>query len=383
MVKCKNCGTEIEEGARFCPNCGMRQETTGPKQPAAEQVEAPTIAGKNIKGNRALIWIVVAIVVVCFGVGACFGLNVGGVRDKVFGGNAGSSVSAASGSGDVSASKASSDDASDPEVRSSLNNYSWDEIAKISEKIGAASSKSDAVAIAAKYNLCGSDGSLSGRGSKSVELNDGKTYHVAIIGIYQDQKDDGSMAGLTFLFDEAVVYHPWSSTGFATGGWKASEIRSYLSTTVYPLLPEDLKSSIATVRKKTNNTGAASSGTLSASVVTETDDNLFLLSLVEVCGTSESNRRWVAPYTEEQWAWCDDVTRAEGEQYDLYKETNVETNSTNSVLVKTIDGDAAKWWLRSPNPHIENDTLGVDAAGTPNDDAGPIEQWGIVPAFCI
>ena len=41
---CKNCGSKIEDGARFCPSCGTAVESAAPVTPAAEPVAQPVQA---------------------------------------------------------------------------------------------------------------------------------------------------------------------------------------------------------------------------------------------------------------------------------------------------------------------------------------------------
>lgn len=78
MAYCDQCGTQIDEGARFCRNCGKSLQPTGPERQNTENIETSAKGpGKENKRDLPLIATVAAIVLVCFGVGACFGLNVG------------------------------------------------------------------------------------------------------------------------------------------------------------------------------------------------------------------------------------------------------------------------------------------------------------------
>ena len=40
MKKCKNCGTELKDIAKFCDSCGLSQETTEPQSPSDTSGEA-------------------------------------------------------------------------------------------------------------------------------------------------------------------------------------------------------------------------------------------------------------------------------------------------------------------------------------------------------
>ena len=71
------------------------------------------------------------------------------------------------------------------------------------------------------------------------------------------------------------------------GGWGKSEMRTYLNETIWPLLPETLKSNIKTVKKY--STIFDVSGTMTIDNVTE--DKIWLLSLRETYGVNGGNRK--------------------------------------------------------------------------------------------
>ncbi len=64
---CKNCGKEINEGAKFCNYCGASQEASAPQSTAAINT-APAPAPKKSSGLKVVI--VAAIAVVCFAIGS-------------------------------------------------------------------------------------------------------------------------------------------------------------------------------------------------------------------------------------------------------------------------------------------------------------------------
>ena len=123
------------------------------------------------------------------------------------------------------------DDAEGPAgvtVRAGLNNYAWDELKAISQSMAASGSKQAAIGIASSYNLCGPSGDLTAMGSKEAVLADGSVHHVRVVGILQDQTADGGLAGLSFLFDEAVSFHSWNSSDFNDSGWESSNLRTFV-----------------------------------------------------------------------------------------------------------------------------------------------------------
>ena len=413
-MHCPGCGKKLDDNAHFCTDCGARVDGSLASSPKAESemtgldgFDIPPIDSKsdnipspNPNGERTaesggtrrgtarrsipapspdprrgrlsakVIATALAVIVVC-------GILVGGFLTNWYG-----IPGLASEQSDEQDAPAPEESSSIP-VRASVDEYSWSELSQISSEIASSPSMQEAVGIAHSYNLCGAQGELVGMPSKTVTLSNGAELHVRIIGFRHDQREDGSIAGITFLFDEAVALNSWSLSGYNAGGWEASSIRSWLSMTFFETLPEDMRDEIVTVMKQTNNTGGVDTGTLPTSVVTTTPDKLWLPSHVEVAGSSEENRHWPTWRFGNQYTWCDDIAAAEGAQYTLFSQAGIAEQNNNLTLVRTYEGSPCRWWLRTPNPHISNDSLLVSAEGHLFDDAGPVESQGVVPGFCI
>ena len=414
-MHCPSCGKKLADDAHFCTDCGARvdgslasspkaenelkgfdgfdippiddskRDTFSPPKPSDEkageegkerrgttprEVPAPAPGPRQERLSAKVVVAALTAIVVC-------GILVGGFLTNWYG-----IPDLASGQSDEQDAPAPEESSSIP-VRASVDEYSWSELSQISSEIASSPSMQEAIGIAHGYNLCGAQGELVGMPSKTVTLSNGAELHARIIGFRHDQRDDGSMAGITFLFDEAVALNSWSLSGYNAGGWEASSIRSWLSMTFFETLPEDLRDEIVTVLKQTNNTGGVDTGTLPTSVVTTTPDKLWLPSHVEVAGTSEENRHWPTWRYGDQYTWCDDIAAAEGAQYALFSQAGIVEQNNNPTLVRTYEGSPCRWWLRTPNPHISNDSLLVSAEGHLFDDAGPIESQGVVPGFCI
>ena len=259
-----------------------------------------------------------------------------------------------------------------PTVRQSVEDYSWAELSRISEKIAAASDDSEATRIAQEFNLVGSNGKLDGSQKKSVKLADGTTVQAQIAGFHHDEKSDGSgKAGITFIFQNGVVNHAMNASDTNMGGWEESEARSWLNSDGLDLLPNDLKNSIVSVKKKTNNTG----NTYAVGSVTETADKLWLFSPEELFG--ESN------FYEGDTAAANGVLNAEGKKYKLFRDcATVAPGQGNGILAKRFENTDIAWWSRSPVPYGATNFCGVNAAGElAQDRAGLV--YTIVPGFCL
>ena len=64
---CKNCGTQIQENGRFCPNCG--NPVTFRSNPVSESGEMSILAALVKKINtEAMVWIIIAVVQVVAGI---------------------------------------------------------------------------------------------------------------------------------------------------------------------------------------------------------------------------------------------------------------------------------------------------------------------------
>lgn len=146
---------------------------------------------------------------------------------------------------------------------------------------------------------------------KTVNIN-GTNYKVQIIGFDHDTKTSGGKAGITFqlagrMNDAAQM----NSSDTNSGGWTSCTMRTSVLNSIFSSLPADLQKVIKAVNKLT------SAGSRSATINT-TSDKLFLLSEVEIFGSTTNSKP------------------GEGSQYAYYAAGNSKANS---------DWD---WWERSP-----------------------------------
>ena len=145
----------------------------------------------------------------------------------------------------------------------------------------------------------------------------GTDYLIDIIGINHDDYSDGSgKAPFTFqLHDCYGESKNMNSSKTNSGGWTSCAMRQTHLPAILALMPTEVQNGIREVNKLT------SAGNKSSTINT-TADKLFLLSEVEIFGSTSYS------------------AAGEGTQYDYYKAGNSK--------VKKRNGSAARWWERSP-----------------------------------
>lgn len=150
---------------------------------------------------------------------------------------------------------------------------------------------------------------------KDMEIN-GKNYRIDIIGKNHDTYASGGTAPLTFqmhdCYDETKQMN---SDNTNNGGWTNCAMRSTHLPAILDLMPAEVQAAIREVQKKT------SAGSQSSSIQT-TNDKLFLLSEIEIFGSTTYS------------------FAGEGKQYAYYQAGNSK--------VKNLSGSAYGWWERSP-----------------------------------
>lgn len=405
---CFNCGHQIPDDSVFCPECGHRVDIamaeldanasdveampdkdpvppTTPSNTAAPTTQQNSATPLDKKGEvpvtpptppakrpnrKALIAILIVIVLLIAVVAAA------GVLTGWFG---------LAGSGGVI-----SIGQSIP-IRDSVNDYSWEELSNISDEISATDSQEEAIEVAKKYHLCNEDGTLDGTQTKEVELSNGVTSSVEIIGFAHDDASDGSgKAGITFAFTEMVDFEPMSTRGSNEGGWKYSDLRAELNSDFLGMLPEDLQENIVEVDKSTNNVGAvydSSNKTYDASCISTTPDKLWLLSYTEVVGDMGVNS------SNPDGANYAAIHNDEGDQYQLFEDQDVPSgNGIAKVLklenAKGTDSSKAQdpgiQWLRTPSPNDSRYAYTIsNSSGYYNEGHTVAYSYGIAPCFCI
>lgn len=179
----------------------------------------------------------------------------------------------------------------------------------------------------------------------------GVDYQIDIIGKNHDDYSDGSgKAPLTFQMHDCYnIAKAMHSTGSNTMGWEKCSMRVEHLPTILKQMPADVQSGIREVNKISKNGGKST-------LLVTTKDSLFLLSEVEVFGSSSNS------------------LSGEGTQYDYYKAGN--------STVKNFNGSAYDWWERSPSTGSTGYYCVVKSTGSSiNANSNTIR--GVAFAFCF
>lgn len=185
--------------------------------------------------------------------------------------------------------------------------------------------------------------------SKTVNIG-GTNYEVQIIGFNHDDKVSGGKAAYSFqLVDCLNQTQQMNTSNTNTGGWNGSAMRGRMST-YKSQLPAALRNVIKTVKKKSGTGGGSSSGTQ------QTNDDLFLLSEIEIFGTTTYS------------------VAGEGTQYEWYKAGN--------SRIKKVNGSADYWWERSPYSGNTYNFCYVNSNGNASDSTASY-SYGVSFGFCV
>lgn len=185
--------------------------------------------------------------------------------------------------------------------------------------------------------------------SKTVNIG-GTNYEVQIIGFNHDDKVSGGKAAYSFqLVDCLNQTQQMNTSNTNTGGWNGSAMRGRMST-YKSQLPAALRNVIKTVKKKSGTGGGSSSGTQ------QTNDDLFLLSEIEIFGTTTYS------------------VAGEGTQYEWYKAGN--------SRIKKVNGSANTWWGRSPRSGYADYFCRVNSSGNATFSAAGA-SGGVSFGFCV
>lgn len=140
-----------------------------------------------------------------------------------------------------------------------------------------------------------------------------------------------------------------NSSNTNAGGWRDCQMRTQTMPALKALLPAEVQSGIREVNKLT------SAGNQSSIIVT-TSDELFLLSEIEIFGSTTYS------------------FAGEGTQYDYYRIGN--------RTAKNINGNLNAWWTRSPNA-TRSDIICLIGINGGIGGTNPIKSYGVPLCFCF
>lgn len=261
-----------------------------------------------------------------------------------------------------------------PSSAKSFSEYSASELAGIAQAIEKTSSRDEALSVAEQYGICNEDGTVTTEANE-ITLTDGTTAELRVADIYTDDMADGGKAGITFLLSGSSLTHAMNTTATDQGGWESSALRSWLSSDVMDLLPDELATYIVPVEKMTNNTGY----TVNTAAVTSTTDSLWIPSFVEVYGTVNWN--WESSYTSNY----NTILGSEGTQYAVFSESGVTGGFGTASEVEAKSGigtDANTWWTRTSSPSSSDHFRAVSTVSGPYAVDNATQELGVVVGFC-
>ena len=201
---------------------------------------------------------------------------------------------------------------------------------------------------------------------KEVDLGTFGTHTVRIANKSECTNGETSETACGFVveFADIITLQQFNSTKTNVGGWKDSELRTYVNGTIYNALPSDLQSVITPTKVISGH------GPTSGETNFETQDKLYLLSIEEIYEDFASSTN----------AQYDTSTRT-SKQLDYYKSQGV-TASSYAGAIKQYNGRNSYWWLRSAYSSNTSSFLGFSRYGSWGI-SGASGSNGVSPAFRI
>ena len=195
--------------------------------------------------------------------------------------------------------------------------------------------------------------------TKEVDLGELGTHTVRISNMSECESETSEIAcGFVVEFADIITRQKFNSTTTNVGGWKDSEIRTYINSTIYNALPSDLQNVIVSTKVISGH------GSTSGETNFETQDKLYLLNAQEVWNGNSY-----------------DTSVGTSKQLDYYKNQGV-TASSYAGAIKQYNGSNSYWWLRSAYSIAAISFLSVYSDGDwSRYDAS--DSYGVSPAFRI
>ena len=173
--------------------------------------------------------------------------------------------------------------------------------------------------------------------TKEVDLGTYGKHKVRIANMStpDECKQEGfsqSACGFVVEFTDIITTHNMNPTLTNSGGWPASQMKTFIDKYIYNSLPDDLKKVIIDTKTVSGHGELDSENHIST-------DKLYLLATAEV--------------------WKDgdhaDAARDKTRQLDYYSSKGVTTSSYAAAIKKDSTGTAAEWWLRGASSDFDFD----------------------------
>ncbi len=201
--------------------------------------------------------------------------------------------------------------------------------------------------------------------TKEVDLGELGTHTVRIANMSACTTETSETAcGFVVEFADIITKQKFNSTPTNKGGWRDSELRTYVNGTIYNALPSELQNVITTTKVISGH------GKNSGETNFETQDKLYLLNAHEVYEDGTSNQ-----------ISDSDTSYNNTKQLDYYKNQGVTTDNYAGAI-KKYNGSNSYWWLRSARSSHTYSFLCVDGNGHWTNYTA-IDSNGVSPAFRI
>ena len=184
--------------------------------------------------------------------------------------------------------------------------------------------------------------------TKEVDLGDLGTHTVRISNMSECTNGETSETACGFVveFTDIISYQRFNSAYTNVGGWRDSELRTYVNGTIYESLPSELQNVIAITKVISGH------GSTEGETNFETQDKLYLLSGEEVWSDFASS-----PKSQ------DDTSVGTSKILDYYKSLGTKTVVSNKGAIKQCNKRNSEWWLRSAIFNSDEHIFTVDEEG--------------------
>ena len=201
--------------------------------------------------------------------------------------------------------------------------------------------------------------------AKEVDLGSFGTHTVRVANKSECTTETSETAcGFVVEFADIIEKHNYNKLDTNVGGWKDSEMRTYINETIYGNLPSDLQKAIVTTKVLSGH------GSTTGETNFETIDKLYLLSTEEIYADFGSS-------TKSQYDTSLNLSR----QLDYYNSVGV-TTSNVAKATKLYNRANLDWWLRSAY-FYSSDRFLVTGNNKMLDISLSHGLYGISPAFRI